>query len=151
MENRIGVVTDIRAVTEKGKGADSLICGEFLQGFGLKGDIHSGAGIRQVSILSRESRLQIEDLGSAGYCTQKFSENITTEGILLFDRTVGTRIRIGETIQEISQIGKSCYADCPLGKSSELCILSRECIFTKVITGGKISPGDPVSILKEGL
>lgn len=84
----------------------------------------------------------IEDLDHGS-----FAENITTEGIILYELPVGTRMKIGETIQEVTQIGKECHTGCAIAKQVGKCVMPKEGIFTKVIKGGKVRPGDIVEVL----
>ena len=119
--------------------------------FGIVGDAHAGPGIRQVSLLSIESINKFKKLnnGLKGICEGKFAENITTEGITLYELPVGTKIQIGETIQQVSQIGKKCHADqgCQIFKLVGTCIMPKEGIFTTVLKGGKIKAGDKIKVL----
>jgi MOSC domain-containing protein YiiM len=76
-----------------------------------------------------------------------FAENLTTEGIVLYELPVGTRLKIGETLMEVTQIGKECHQGCAIKQKVGHCIMPREGIFTKVLNGGKIMPGDEIIIL----
>ena len=42
-----------------------------------------------------------------------FAENITTEGLVLYTLPVGTRLRLGTALAEVTQIGKVCHANAP--------------------------------------
>lgn len=112
--------------------------------FGIVGDAHGGAGIRQISLLGRESIMKMQSYGIDGLCTGKFAENITTEGIVLYEIPVGTKLKIGETLHEVTQIGKKCHAEdgCEVARLTGHCVMPKEGIFTKVIKEGKIYPGD---------
>ncbi|MBR2056671.1 MAG: MOSC domain-containing protein, partial [Clostridia bacterium] len=61
----------------------------------------------------------------------------------------GTKLRIGETIHEVTQIGKKCHAHegCEVARAVGVCIMPREGIFTKVLKGGIVRPGDDIEIL----
>ncbi len=124
---------------------------ELKEDFGIIGDSHSGPGIRQVSLLSIESIKKFEELKGNidGLCEGKFAENITTEGLTLYEIPVGTKLKIGETIQEVSQIGKKCHADqgCEIAKRFGTCCMPKEGIFTIVLKGGIIKAGDSIEIL----
>lgn len=76
-----------------------------------------------------------------------FAENITTEGIELYKLPVGTKIRIGDTIHEVTQIGKICHAVCEIRTIIGDCIMPREGIFTKVLKSGKIKQGNDIEII----
>ncbi len=69
-----------------------------------------------------------------------FAENIVTRGIDLSSLHIGDQIQIGQSvILEITQIGKECHnSGCAIKKLTGDCIMPREGIFGKVITGGTI-------------
>lgn len=121
--------------------------GYFEVNHGLVGDTHAGNGHRQVSLFGKESTDKMAGMGIEGFCTVKFAENITTEGIDLFALPVGTRLKIGETIMEVTQIGKECHAGCQIRTQVGDCIMPREGIFTKVIEAGWIKPGDNIELV----
>lgn len=117
--------------------------------FGLEGDAHGGKWHRQVSLLARESIEKMQALGIEGLCTGKFAENITTEGIALHTKGVGTSIKVGEAVLEISQIGKECHYGCEIFKKIGKCIMPTEGIFAKVVEGGTVKAGDGIEVLQE--
>jgi len=89
----------------------------------------------------------MKEIGIKGLCYGKFAENITTEGIELYKLEVGTRIRIGDAVLEISQIGKECHKKCAIYHQVGDCVMPREGIFAKVIKGGEIKAGDEIVVL----
>ena len=114
-------------------------------GCGVAGDAHADCQThRQVSLLAVES---IDKMRRQGFNLKPgdFAENITTEGIDLVSLPVGTRILAGdEVVLEMSQIGKECHAACAIRKQVGDCIMPQEGIFTRVIRGGKVKPGDAI-------
>ncbi len=98
-------------------------------------------------ILGIEGRERLADSPQAGLCFRRFGETISTAGVDLFRLPRGTRVRIGESIQEISRAGKDCYPECVLVQAGQPCALSREVVFTRVVVSGRIRPGDPVEPL----
>ncbi|WP_373483291.1 MOSC domain-containing protein [Acetobacterium sp.] len=119
----------------------------FISGFGLEGDSHGGRDQRQVCLFGLNSNEQLQKLGGAGLCTGRFNENITTDGIDLFQLPLGTRVKIGETIQEITQIGKKCFG-CEIGDENGSCVLAHEVVFTAVIEGGFIKEEDTIAVVE---
>lgn len=119
--------------------------------FGIKGDAHGGPGIRQISLLSKESieRFKEGKRDVVGLCEGKFAENITTQGICLYELPVGTRMKIGGAVLEVSQIGKKCHADqgCEIARKYGVCAMPREGIFATVVEEGRIYPGDEIAVL----
>jgi MOSC domain-containing protein YiiM len=114
---------------------------------GIKGDAHFGLDeIRQVSLLADESVDKMRAMGlnlGAGV----FAENITTQGIELKSLPIGTKLKIGGTIQEVSKIGKECHHGCAIKQQTGTCVMPTEGIFTKVIQGGIVKAGDSVELL----
>jgi len=110
---------------------------------GIVGDAHAGEWHRQVSLLAQESIDKMRALGldvSAG----DFAENITTSGIDLVSLPIGSRLQAGETVLEVTQIGKECHTRCAIFSQAGDCVMPKEGIFARVITGGTIKPGDVI-------
>ena len=77
---------------------------------GIVGDAHAGDWHRQISLLAEESVDTMRPL-LPGLRPGAFAENVNTRGIDLKSLPVGTRLRLGETVVEITQIGKECHND----------------------------------------
>jgi len=143
-----GKVLAINISVAKGTPKDTIPEGNFIVDFGLEGDAHAGKWHRQVSLLANESVNKMRAQGVEGLCTGRFAENITTEGLELWSFKVGTRLKIGETIQEISQIGKECHNGCAIKQMVGECVMPKEGIFTRVIQGGIIKAGDLIEVME---
>jgi MOSC domain-containing protein YiiM len=141
-------VVAINSSEEKGVPKQSIDEGYFEVNCGLRGDAHAGDWHRQVSLLGNESIAKIKKLGLIEIETGSFAENITTEGIILFELPVGTKLRVGATLMEVTQIGKECHLGCAIREKTGDCVMPREGIFTKIITSGWIKPGDEIEIIK---
>ncbi len=114
---------------------------------GLMGDAHSTSRThRQVSLMGQESIDKMRDMGLDVH-PGDFAENITTTGIKLFTIPIGTRLQVGDSILEVTQIGKECHNLCAIYQQAGDCIMPREGIFARAITGGKVKTGDKVKIL----
>lgn len=148
MYQSIGKVRAVNISKEKGVIKDSIPEGQFKKDHGLVGDAHAGKWHRQVSLLAHESIDKMTKTGIKGLCSGRFAENITTEGIVLHELAIGTMLKIGETIQEISKIGKKCHSGCAIKVQVGQCIMPKEGIFTKVIKSGAIKVGDSIEIIK---
>lgn len=122
--------------------------GNFIKGFGLEGDAHGGDWHRMVSLLAQESIDKMLALGIKGLDPGMFAENITTEGLELHSLPIGTRLKIGETLQEVTQIGKECHSGCAIKQQVGKCIMPTEGIFTIVIEEGIIRPGDLIEVVE---
>lgn len=123
--------------------------GMFLENHGLQDDAHAGDWHRQVSLLGQESVDKIKALGIENLEAGIFAENILTEGIVLYELPIGTKLQVGETIQEVTQIGKKCHHGCEIFKKVGDCVMPREGIFTRVLKGGTIREGDSIDIVSE--
>ena len=119
---------------------------EIRKGEGIVGDAHGDDPIRRISLLGVESveknKKIIPDLKPGDY-----AENIQTEGLILYELPIGTRLKIGETELEVTQIGKECHQGCEIKKLTGDCVMPREGIFAEVIEEGMIKPGDEVVVL----
>lgn len=145
--NKIGKVIAINISEKKGVIKKPIEQGVFIEEHGLEGDAHAGKWHRQVSLLAQESIDKMKKSGVEGLSAGKFAENITTEGIVLYELPIGTRLRVGNTIQEVTQIGKECHGGCEIRRQVGDCVMPREGIFTRVIEGGIIKPGDVIEVL----
>lgn len=143
-----GKVIAINISEKKGVPKNTIPEGMFIEDHGLEGDAHAGKWHRQVSLLANESVDTMRNLGVKGLCTGKFAENITTEGILLWEIPVGTKLKIGDTIQEVSQIGKECHDGCAIKQQVGQCIMPTQGIFTRVLKSGKVKVGDEIEVIE---
>ena len=112
---------------------------------GIVGDAHAGDWHRQVSLLAQESIEKMQRMGlsvSAG----DFAENITTLGIDLPSLPIGTQLVVGETLLEVTQIGKECHTRCAIYEQAGDCVMPKEGIFVRVLRGGAIKAGDAIAL-----
>ncbi len=140
-------VIAINISEKKGTIKKSIPTGEFRVDHGLVGDAHAGDWHRQISLLGQESIDKMISMGAKDLTPGKFAENLTTQGICLYELPIGTRLQIGDTIQEVTQIGKKCHSGCEIKKLTGDCIMPREGIFTKIIKEGQIKSGDEIILL----
>ena len=111
---------------------------------GIEGDAHAGSWHRQVSLLSVDSVAKLQEKLDFELKHGAFAENILVEGMAVHTLPVGTRLRIGEALCEVTQIGKECHSDCAIRKAAGDCVMTREGIFVKVLESGRIEKGDAV-------
>lgn len=114
---------------------------------GIVGDAHAGDWHRQISLLAEES---VDTMRKSGLSLPPgaFAENILTRGMELKTLPVGTRLRVGETLLEVTQIGKECHNDCEIRRIAGNCVMPTDGIFAIVVQEGKIYPGDTVEVAK---
>ena len=115
---------------------------------GIVGDAHAGDWHRQISLLAEESVDRMRGL-LPQLKPGAFAENINTSGIALKSLPIGTRLRIGETEVEVTQIGKECHNDCAIKKAAGQCVMPTEGIFAVVVREGTVRAGDPIEITGE--
>lgn len=140
-------VLAINISEKKGTPKTSVPEALFIEEFGIEGDAHAGKWHRQVSLLASESVDKIRHHDIDGLCNGRFAENLTTTGLLLWELPVGTLLRIGETEQEVTQIGKECHEGCAIAKLVGQCVMPKEGIFTRVKKGGLVREGDTIEVL----
>lgn len=138
-------ISEIKGVPKK-----TISEGNFIENFGLEGDAHGGKWHRQVSLLANESVNKMKELGAKGLCTGKFAENITTEGLELWKLPVGAKLKIGDSIHEVTQIGKECHNGCAIKQQVGECIMPTQGIFTRVLKSGKVMFNDEINMLDSG-
>ena len=112
------------------------------------GDAHAGDCHRQISLLAEESVDTMRAACPIPLGEGVFAENINTRGIDLKHLPVGTRLRIGETEVEVTQIGKECHSDCAIKKAVGKCVMPTEGIFAIVVKEGTVRAGDEIEILE---
>ena len=116
---------------------------------GIVGDAHAGDWHRQISLLAEESVDTMRALSPVPLDAGVFAENINTRGIDLKGLPVGTRLLVGETEVEVTQIGKECHSDCAIKKAVGKCVMPTEGVFAVVIREGAVRPGDDIEILEK--
>jgi len=113
--------------------------------WGLENDAHGGNWHRQVSLLSYDKVKKFNQSG-ANVSHGDFGENLLVEGIDLAALPVGTVLKCGAAVLEVTQIGKECHSKCQIYHKMGDCIMPREGIFAKVLQEGQVSVGDNVEI-----
>jgi MOSC domain-containing protein YiiM len=141
-----GEVIAVCTSKKKGTRKRNVERAELRPSWGIVGDAHAADWHRQVSLLAWESIEKMRELGlkvNAG----SFAENITTRGLSLVDLPVGTQLRLGEALVEVTQIGKECHERCAIYYQAGDCVMPREGIFVKVHEGGMVQVGDDVEVM----
>ena len=141
-----GRIVAVSVSVKKGVKKTNILLGSLIENYGLENDAHAGDWHRQVSLLAIESIAKIREKG-LDVNPGDFAENITTEGIKLWELPVGTRMKLGEeALVEVTQIGKECHNRCAIYKQVGDCVMPREGIFVKVLKGGTVGPADSIQI-----
>lgn len=142
----------VSIASSKKKGTRKTLVDEaiLVENHGLEGDAHAGPWHRQVSFLASES-IERARAGGLNVTFGDFAENIATEGIDWMKVPVGTVLKLGDTaVVEITQIGKECHKKCAIFYQAGDCIMPREGIFARVLSGGVIRCGDPIAFIEAG-
>ncbi|MCE5258815.1 MAG: MOSC domain-containing protein [Chloroflexi bacterium] len=144
--NPKGKVEAVCVSDKKGVPKHDIGAAELRVDWGIVGDAHAGDWHRQVSLLAQES---IDKMRAKGLNVHagSFAENITTSGIELYTLPVGTRMRLGSALAEVTQIGKICHDHCAIYYAAGDCVMPREGIFVKILEPGAVCTGDTLEVL----
>ena len=144
-----GKIRAISVSEQKGTQKVNVPEAELRADFGIIGDAHSGNWHRQVSLLGAESINKMVEKG-AQVGPGDFAENITTEGIDLLKLSVGSKLKLGQSVElEITQFGKKCHSRCEILQQVGDCIMPREGVFAKVTRAGAISVGGVIEVIND--
>ncbi len=134
-------LSDERGVPKRNVGR-----GYLKEGFGLVGDAHAGRSDKQVSILLDQFvEPLIEKLGEKP-APGSFAENLLVSGLPENVLSVGTLVRAGEAIIEITSIGKDA-AEQHTYSYRGYSLLAERGLFGKVIESGRVKVKDPVEVV----
>jgi molybdopterin adenylyltransferase len=146
MSEKSGTGEVISVNISRAKGTPKAPVAEILvDARGVFGDAHAGPWHRQVSLLSEEliqtfARQLTRPIGPG-----EFAENVTTRGLDFRDVALLDRLRVGAAELEVTQIGKECHGEgCAIYREVGKCAMPQQGLFTRVLRGGAVRPGDPV-------
>ena len=143
-----GRIEAISISKKRGTKKSNVTEAELKTDFGIIGDAHADNWHRQISLLAIESIDKMIAKG-ADVTAGDFAENITTSGIDLNSLSLGSKLKLGQTVEiEITQFGKKCHNRCEIFKLVGDCIMPREGIFAKIIKHGVIKPNDTIEVLE---
>ena len=146
MEKQSAVIKAVCISERKGQQKHPVDVVHLRPEHGIDGDAHAGNWHRQVSLLGQESVDRLQEKISIRLFPGAFAENILCEGLDLYKLPVGTRLRIGTALCEVTQIGKECHADCAIRRQAGDCVMPREGIFVIVLEEGDAKAGDTVEV-----
>ena len=142
----MGTVLAVCTSAKKGVQKRDVHSAHFTPEWGIDGDAHAGKWHRQVSLLSAD-KIEAFRAKGAEVVYGDFGENLVVSGFDFRSLPVGTLLRCGEVLLEMTQIGKECHMDCAIRKQVGDCVMPREGIFTVVVEEGTIKAGDKVEIV----
>ena len=140
----MGKVIAVCTSDRRGIQQQDVQSGYFAVDWGIDGDAHAGHWHRQVSLLSADKIAAFNEKG-AGVVPGAFGENLV-EGFDFRALPVGTLLRCGDVLLEMTQIGKECHSHCEIFKKMGDCIMPREGVFARVLEPGEIHVGDEMAI-----
>lgn len=143
-------IVSINLSREKGTIKTPVESAKLLENFGMENDAHAGKWHRQLSLLAQESYDEMKEYTGAELSFGTFAENITTSGIELHTLPVGTVLKLGECVCEVTQIGKKCHHGCEIYKKVGKCVMPLKGIFARILKGGTVRTGDGIKILSVG-
>ena len=144
-----GRIKAISVSKERGTKKVNVPEAELLADFGIIGDAHAANWHRQVSLLAAESIDKMTAKG-AKVSPGDFAENITTEGLNLHELPVGSKLKLGQSVElEITQFGKKCHSRCEIFEQVGDCIMPREGVFAKVTRAGAINVGGVIEVIND--
>lgn len=114
---------------------------------GVLNDVHSGAGKRQVCLRFYGTE---PDDRPEGLCVRKFTENVAIADMPVQSLAPDSVLRVGGCVLRLTQLGKTCYADCALAGHGKSCPLAREAAFAEVLESGWIALGDAAARIGGG-
>ncbi|MGI5920514.1 MAG: MOSC domain-containing protein [Syntrophomonadaceae bacterium] len=151
MSQKQGQVVAVNVSEKRGEVKHNVPEAYIKVNWGLETDAHAGDWHRQVSLLSLSSVEKMRQLG-ASVNFGDFAENITVAGIEVSKLPLGTQLKVGQAILEVTQIGKECHNQgCAIKRQVGTCVMPIEGIFARVISSGQVKVGDQVEILPSGL
>ena len=147
MEKEAAVIKAVCISEKKGQQKHPVDQIRLVPDVGIPGDAHAGNWHRQVSLLGTDSVARLQEKVRIPLFPGAFAENILCEGICLYRLPVGTKLRIGSAVCEVTQIGKECHADCAIRQQAGDCVMPREGIFVRVLEEGTAKAGDQIQII----
>ena len=136
-----GIIKAVCISPEKGTEKKNVHAARVIEDWGLENDTHAGHWHRQVSLLSYQKVVEFNKLG-ANVTDGAFGENLLVDGINCRALPVGPRLRCGDVLLEVTQIGKECHSGCAIFKRVGQCIMPHEGVFARVLHGGEVHEGD---------
>ena len=144
----MGIIRAICISETRGTLKKGIKQARFITEYGIEHDAHAGRWHRQVSFLGT-AEIEAFRARGAEVAFGAFGENIVADGFRFKELPVGTRLRCGDVIFEITQIGKKCHSHCAIFHQVGDCIMPREGVFARVLHGGEIAVGDELTLFTE--
>ena len=108
---------------------------------GLEGDRHAKADSKRQVLL-----IESETLEKLGLKYGDVKENVTTRGIALMALPIGTRLRVGEAIFEVTQACQPCSRMEELRQGLQQELGGQRGMLTRVVQSGTLRMGDAIVV-----
>jgi len=141
---------------------------QLVENFGVEGDYHAGEfvrhrylakkdpnipNLRQVLLVDKSILAEIARQG-IHLTPGMLGENITIEGITVMKLAIGTRLEIGETLLEVTEIRNPCFQLNEMHPHLLKAVATKvdgkvrrnAGMMTRILKGGLVQPGDPVIV-----
>ncbi len=141
----MGTVLAVCTSAVKGVQKRDVHSAKLVPDWGIEGAAHAGHWHRQVSLLCAD-KIEAFRAKGADVAYGDFGENLVVSGFDFRALPVGTLLRCGSVLLEMTQIGKECHSHCAIYKTMGDCIMPREGVFARVLEGGTITVGDEMVI-----
>lgn len=147
-------VNSSRSLNSRRRPAEKLL---LKVGVGIVGDGYAGDWHRQICLLTQEGIDRCLSPKRKRPRYGCFFENIDSEGIELKELAVGSLLRIGTAVIEITQIGEpETFSEgdpCAATESFNFAmyVLEREAVFAEVVKDGTVKPDDEIEVVEGGI
>ena len=143
---RGGEVVSLNISEKKGQKKSPVKSLRLVKAKGVELDAHYGTK-RQLSLLPYESIRRMKQAGiEVG--PGSFAENITIKNIETCLIKIGSQIKIGEALIEITHIGKDCHSPCAIYEQAGYCVMPTDGVFAKILTSGEVKTGDLIEVIE---
>jgi molybdenum cofactor synthesis domain-containing protein len=141
-----GTLLHVCASSKKGISKHEIPSAKLLLDYGMEADAHAGQWHRQVSLLAHTD---IEFMRAKGLKLKPgaFGENLVIDGVSPHELGVGSQLRVGPVLLELTQVGKVCHTRCAIYHATGDCIMPRTGLFARVVEEGEVTAGMPVEIV----
>lgn len=119
-----------------------------IENYGIEGDRKGGNPKRNLNIMSFETLAELEGEGFNTVPGQ-MGEQIVIKGLNVNALAVGDRLQLGEAVIEVTDYRNGCDRFEALQGKQRTEVKGRMGIMARVVTGGTIAVGDPVSVLQQ--
>jgi MOSC domain-containing protein YiiM len=144
----MGTVVSIHRVPSRDAPAVALERARFVADLGLDGDWRSRKDSdRQITLIEAEALDAVAAaLGIPGVPPGASRRQVMVRGVALNDM-VGRHLRVGPLLVRVEDLCHPCRnLEAKIGRGAQVAMADRGGVCGRVIEGGLLSPGDPVSI-----